>query len=102
MFEIAADGAAEPPEVPGAEGFGDVSGVVLAHLLAPVLANLDEVPDGVEGDGLLVDATVALSRLEDWAVAARMRVLAKLQQRLYAEMSSYGMVAHRDSRGTKA
>jgi hypothetical protein len=107
MFEIGAGQPiaappAEPPEAPGASSFGDVSGVVLAHLLAPTLANLDEVPEGLEGDALMLEAAVGLTRLESWAVSARMRVLATLERRQYAEMSSHGMVAHHDSRGTTA
>jgi hypothetical protein len=85
-----------------AEAFGDVSGVVLAHLLAPVLAELSDVPDGPEGDAQLVDVVVGLGRLEAWAVAQRVRVLALLQQRTHQELVEHGLVRHGDSRGTTA
>src|SRR3954462_1975483 len=74
------DRSADDREVPGAESFGHVSGVVLAQLLAPVLADLADVAAGLDGDAQLVDVVVGLGRLEAWAVAQRARVLAVLQQ----------------------
>jgi 5-methylcytosine-specific restriction endonuclease McrA len=88
--------------VPGAEAFGDVSGVVLAHLLAPALASLSAVPDGLAGDAQLVDLAVGLGRLEAWAVAQRASVLALLEHRTYQELVEHGMVEPGDSRGSTA
>lgn len=99
MFEIE---KASPPPDPGDECFADVSGVVLAHLLAPLLADLDGVPDDLEGDAVLVDTVVGLTRLESWTVAQRARVLGQLQQRTYDELTRRGTATHQDSVGTTA
>ena len=85
-----------------AGAFGDVSGVLLAHLLGPALADLDAIPDSVDGDAQLVDLAVGLSRLEAWAVAQRARVSQALLERTRAELERHGQAAHRDSRATSA
>ncbi len=82
--------------------FGDVSGVVLAHLLGPSLANLAAIPDSVDGDAELVDLCVGLSRLEAWAVAARARVTQQLVSRTEAELVRHGLARHGDTRGSTA
>jgi hypothetical protein len=83
-------------------GFGDVSGVVLAHLLEPSLANLAAIPDSVDGDAELVDLCVGLSRLEAWAVAARARVTQQLVSRTEDELVRHGLARHGESRGSTA
>ncbi|MFL6098372.1 MAG: hypothetical protein ACJ71T_00280 [Actinomycetales bacterium] len=81
------------------EEFADVSGIVLAHLLAPLLADLSSVPDGMDGDAALVDASVALARLGSWVAAQQGRVAAEMLRRARAEVAAEASV-HRDGRGT--
>ena len=79
MFESWTAAASAP-----AGDFGDVSGVLLAHLLGSTLADLEAVPDTIDGDAELVDACVGLARLEAWAVAQRARVTSTLVTRTRA------------------
>lgn len=81
--------------------FTDVSGVLLAHLLGPVLADLSSVPQGPVGDARLVDVFVGLSRLEDWAVAQRARVGTEMLGRARAEVAAR-TGRHRDGRAAAA
>jgi hypothetical protein len=95
-------GHAKATDAAGAHAFADVSGVILAHLVAPVLADLDGLPDGLDGDATLVDTGVALARIEAWALAQRMRVLGVLEQRTFDEMTKHGLVELGNARGTTA
>src|SRR5690348_10488233 len=79
--------------------FEDVSGVVLADLLGPVLAHLSELPEGREGDAQLVDTAVGLARLGSWVDAQKARVAAKMLRRSRAEVAAEG-AHHPDGRGT--
>jgi hypothetical protein len=89
-------------QVDGSGDFTDISGVVLALLLAPVLADLAAVPDSVTGDAQLVDVATGLARLEAWAVAERARVAAELVSRTHRDLVRHGMAEHADARGTTA
>src|SRR4051812_22844047 len=79
--------------------FADVSGVVLAHLLAPVLAELSSVPVNADGDAALVDVSVGLARLAAWVTAQQARLAAEMLRRARREVGALGAV-HRDGRGT--
>lgn len=79
--------------------FADISGVVLAHLLAPLLADLSSVPEGTDGDAALVDASVGLARLGAWVASQQGRVSAEMLRRARAEVADEASV-HRDGRGT--
>jgi hypothetical protein len=83
--DATADLVADPVAGHGldAADFGDVSGVVLAHLLAPALRDLSAVPDEE-----LLDSAVALTRLESWSVAQRARVAAELLHRVRADVAA--------------
>jgi hypothetical protein len=65
------------------DAFADVSGVLLAHLVAPVLADLPAVPDGE-----LLDSVLAFRRMESWTVAHRARLSAELLQRARADIAA--------------
>jgi hypothetical protein len=79
--------------------FADVSGVVLAHLLAPVLAELSSVPSNADGDAALVDVSVGLARLAAWVTAQQARLAAEMLRRARREVGALGGL-HGDGRGT--
>jgi hypothetical protein len=93
-------GVAQTPQPTGS--FADVSGVVLAQLLAAPLADLAAIPDSPAGDAALVDVATGLARLEAWSVAQRARVVALLVRRTGDELRRHGLARHGDSHGTTA
>jgi hypothetical protein len=87
MFDTSQTG---PAGTAAAQEWADCSGAVLGLLVARGLADLEELPDSVEGDTQALDLATATMRVEAWTVAARAKAVAQVYARSLAEHQRFG------------